>query len=251
MSDQRVPTIFSRQRAMAKWSRAQSRRERPDAATYLADAMAEDIIERLEFMRAEPKNALVIGDTTGKLERWLTERDGVGKALVPGGFAEAHPWPGTGLDLVVHLQAFGHVNDLPGALIHARAALCDDGCLIAAFPGAGSLPALRRIMLAADGERPAARMHPLVDNTAGAALLQRAGFRRQVVDSYPLRVRFSSFQRMVGDLRDHGLTSALAIEPAPVTKVAYQRAIEAFDALRDGRGKVTETVEILTLTAWR
>lgn len=251
MTEQRVPTIFSRQRAMAKWSRAQSRRDRPDAATYLADAIAEDIIERLEFMRAEPTNALVIGDTTGKLEQWLTERGDGGKALVLGSFDEAQPWPGGGFDLIVHIMGFGHVNDLPGALLHARAALADGGILMAAFPGAGSLPTLRQIMLIADGERPAARMHPLVDNQAGAALLQRAGFKRQVVDSFPLRVRFSSFRRMVGDLRDHGLTSALAIGPSPVSRAAFQRATEAFDALRDDAGKVSETVEILALTGWR
>lgn len=251
MTDQRVPTIFSRQRALAKWVRARSRRDRPEAATYLANAIAEDIIERLEFMRAEPKNALVIGDTTGKLEQWLTERGHVGKALVLGSFDEAQPWPHGGFDLIVHAMGLGHVNDLPGALLHARAALADGGLLIAAFPGAGSLTTLRQVMLSADGDRPAARMHPLVDNQAGAALLQRAGFKRQVVDSYPLRVRFGSLERMVGDLRDHGLTSALAMEPSPVSKAAYRRAMEAFDALRDDAGKVSETFEILTLTAWR
>lgn len=251
MTNQRVPTIFSRQRAMAKWARAQSRGDRPDAAKYLADAIAEDIIERLEFMRAEPRNALVIGDTTGKLEQWLTRRGAVGKSLVLGSFDEAQPWQEDAFDLIVHLLGLGHVNDLPGALLQARAALADGGLLIAAFPGAGSLPALRRIMLSADDERPAARMHPLVDNRAGAGLLQRAGFKRQVVDSYPLRVRFSSFQRMVGDLRDHGLTSALATGPAPIGKSAYRCALEAFDAMRDDTGKVSDTVEILTLTAWR
>ncbi|WP_435417635.1 methyltransferase domain-containing protein [Parerythrobacter aurantius] len=251
MPSARIPNIFSRQRTLAKLARAVTRQRRPGAATYVADAIAEDIIERLEFMRAEPRNALVIGDTTGKLEQWLVEQGGVGKAFDLGSFDEAQPWPEGGFDLVVHLMGLGHVNDLPGALLHARGALAANGILMAAFPGAGSLPALRRIMLQADGDRPAARMYPLVDNQAGAALMQRAGFKRQVVDSYPLNVRFGSFQRMVSDLRDQGLTSALAIDPAPFNKAAFGRATEAFDALRDETGKVRETVEILTLTGWR
>lgn len=251
MNEVRVPTIFSRQRALAKWSRADARRARPAAATYIADAIAEDIIERLEFMRAQPTNALVIGDTTGKLTRWLTEPGLVGKACDLGSNDEAQPWPGGDHDLIVHMIGLGHVNDLPGALLHAWAAMAADGILMAAFPGAGSLPTLRQIMLAADGERPAARMHPQVDNQAGAALLQRAGFKRQVVDSFPLRVRFGSFDRMIGDLRDHGLTGALAMDPAPIGKEGYKRALAAFDGLRDEAGKVGETVEILTLTAWR
>lgn len=213
--------------------------------------MAEDIIERLEFMRAQPKNALVIGDTTGKLADWLAQRGHVGKCFDFGSFDEAEPWRDGNFDLIVHFMGLGHVNDLPGALLHAHSALADGGVLMAAFPGAGSLQTLRHIMLAADGERPAARMHPLVDSHAGAGLLQRAGFKRQVVDSFPLRVRFSSFQRLLGDLRDHGLTSALAMEPTPVTKAVFEQALEAFEALRDDAGKVSETVEILTLTAWR
>ncbi|HCC27433.1 MAG TPA: methyltransferase, partial [Erythrobacter sp.] len=78
------------------------------------------------------------------------------------------------------------VNDLPGALLHLRNALADDGLMIASFPGAGSLPHLRRAMLAAEPDRPAARMHPLIDNQAAAGLLQRALFKRQVVDSHTL-----------------------------------------------------------------
>jgi hypothetical protein len=248
MSESRVPTIFSRQRTLAKWTRAQSRLRRGDAATYIVDTIAEDIIERLEFMCAQPSNALVIGNTTGKLGQWLAQQGAVGKSAALGSFDEAQPWPEERHDLVIHLMGLGHINDLPGALLHARGALTEGGILMAAFAGAGSLPTLRQIMLAADGERPAAGM---VDNQAGAGLLQRAGFKRQVVDSFPLRVRFSSLARMVGDLRDHGLTSALATEPSPVSKTGYRRALAAFDALRDGDGKVSETVELLTLTAWR
>lgn len=251
MTEPRVPTIFSRRRALAKWSRIEPRLKRADAATYIADTIAEDIIERLEFMRAEPTNALVIGDTTGKLVQWLDQRGTAGKSVALGSFDEAQPWAESGFDLVVHLMGLGHVNDLPGALLHARGALAEGGLFVAAFPGAGSLPNLRQIMLTADGERPSARMHPLVDNQAGAALLQRAGYKRQVVDSIPLRVRFGSLERMVGDLRDHGLTSALATGPEPLSKAAYRRALGAFDALRDGDGKVAESIEILTLTGWR
>ena len=102
-----------------------------------------------------------------------------------GEFDEEQPGPSSRFDLIVHLLGLGMVNDLPGALIHARIALAEGGLFIAAFPGAGSLPALRRIVLAADGDRPAARIHPQVDSRAGTALLERAGFKRQVVDSYP------------------------------------------------------------------
>jgi len=65
------------------------------------------------------------------------------------------------------------VDDLPGALVHIRRALAPDGLAIMSWCGAGSVPALRAAMVAADGERPAARIHPQVDVRAGGDLLQR------------------------------------------------------------------------------
>ncbi len=244
------PRIFDRRQASAKWARARARQS-GSGATYLADTMAEDVLERIDFMRFEPARALIIGDASRRLSDALAERGAKGQIGLLGEFEEEQPGPTAMFDLIVHLLGLGMVNDLPGALIHARNALAERGLFVAAFPGAGSLPVLREVMLAADDERPAARIHPQVDNRAATALLERAGFARQVVDSYPLRVRFPSLERMLNDLRDHGITSSLA-SPAPwITRAGLKRASAAFDSLRDEDGKVTETFEILVLTGWR
>ena len=50
---------------------------------------------------------------------------------------------------------------------------------------------LRAVMLAADGERPAARMHPMVDVRSGAQLLQRCGYADPVANTRGLDVRLS------------------------------------------------------------
>ena len=92
--------------------------------------------------------------------------------------------------------------------------------MIASFIGAGSLPALRAAMLVADGDRPAPRLHPQVDVRAGGQLLQRAGFADPVVDSRGLDVRFSSLERLVGDLRAQGLGNVLARSGPPLGKAA-------------------------------
>lgn len=244
------PRIFDRRRSAAKWARARARQASGGAA-YLAETMAEDVLERLDFMRFDPSRALIIGDVSHTLHTELSERGVQGSIGFLGDFDEEQPGPAERFDLIVHLLGLGIVNDLPGALIHARNALTEGGLFIAAFPGAGSLCALREIALTADRDRPAARIHPQVDNRAGTALLERAGFRRQVVDSYPIRVRFSSLERMIADLRDHGLTSSLA-DPGPaLTHDWLTRARGQFDAMRDDEGKITETFEVLTLTGWR
>ncbi|TRD09892.1 methyltransferase [Erythrobacter insulae] len=249
--DRSPPKIFNRRRALTKWRRSESRRAFRSETAYLTNALADDVAERLEFMNLAPKHALLVGDCHDELalrlqnsaeklsKQSLFERD------------DEQPGPFEEYDLIVHLLGLGMVNDLPGALIHARNSLAMDGLFIAAFPGAGSLTSLRQIALAADGERPAARIHPQVDIRAGTALLERAGFARQVVDSYPVKVRFSSLERMIEDLRDHGLTSSLASTAPPITRAGWQRARAAFDSMRDDGGKVTETFEILVLTGWR
>ena len=174
-----------------------------------------------------------------------------GEVAAYSSFDEESPLPGGPYDLIVSHSRLDTVNDLPGALIHCRTALAPDGLMIAQFLGAGSLSALRKVMLAADGERPAPRLHPQIDDRAATALLQRAGFTKHVVDTHILTVRYRSFERLVRDLREQALNSVLEL-PAPyVGKAGLARAKTAFDALRDEEGKVTETFQILTLTAWR
>jgi len=234
------PTIFSRQRRLAIRRRMRALQRRSNAPRYLLDDMVEDVTERLAFLRHEPENALVIGDWTGTLP---------GKHVSPeDGFDEEVPFPAGGFDFIASLGTLDTVNDLPGALVHLRNALAPGGLLIASFVGAGSLPRLRAAMLAADGDRPAARMHPAVDVRAGAQLLQRCGFADPVADSRHLDVRFGSRAALVGDLRAQGLTSVLASPAPPLTRAMLVRAAESF---MGGEERVTERFEILTLSGWK
>jgi hypothetical protein len=163
----------------------------------------------------------------------------------------AGPIAGGPYELVVSLGELDTVNDLPGALILLRAALAPGGLLLASLVGAGSLPKLRQAMLAADGERPAARIHPQVDHRAASALLQRAGFMRQVVDHHAFQVRYGALRTLMNDLHDQGLGSVLADRSPPLGKAGLIKAQEAFAGQADPDGKTSETFEIVTLTAWK
>ena len=222
-------------------------------AAWLSEQVEHDTVERLQFMQLTPTRALIIGPATGVLADWLSGQGAaVASHLV---LDEEQPLPpapdNQGYDLITSINSLDTVNDLPGALIHLRAALAPEGLAIAHFLGAGSLPMLRQIMLAADGDRPAARIHPQVDTRSATGLLQRAGFSRQVTDSHTLKVRYSSLDRLIADLREQALTGVLADQPPPISKAGLARAKTAFDALREPDGKVSETFEILTLTGWR
>ena len=240
------PLIFAPKRRMAARRRMLALQAGPDAPRYVMADMVEDVLDRLGFLRHSPVTALVIGDWTGALAAALTAQGAAVSAAEPAaGFAEDQPYPFGPFDFIASLGTLDTVNDLPGALIHLRGSLAPGGLMIASFSGAGSLPALRAAMLAADGERPAARIHPQVDVRAGGQLLQRTGFADPVVDSRGLEVRFRSMEGLVADLRAQGLGNVLARYAAPLGKAALARAREAFG------GPSVEQFEILTLSGWK
>jgi SAM-dependent methyltransferase len=229
---------------------------RADAPRFLAEDLAEDVLDRLAFLRHQPKRALVVGDTTGMLATALAAG---GCAVVRADPApitgeqaidEEQPFPDAGYDLIAQLGTLATVNDLPGAMLHIRRALAPGGLAIMSLCGAGSVPTLRQIMAETDGERPAARIHPQVDVRAGGDLLQRCGFAEPMSDSRVLDVRYSSLRRLVADLRAQGLGNCLA-RPGPLLgKAGLARAEAAFAAIADGEGRVTERFAILTMSGW-
>ena len=244
-----VPTIFSPRRCDQRVRRAIRRQSAPDAARFLLDDMVEDTLERLAFLRHRPAHALILGDWTGTLAASLRDNGSETSEAVTGNL-EA-PFASTGYDLIAVTGLLDAVNDLPGAMIHLRHALAPGGLIIAHFIGGQSLPALRAAMFAAEPDRPAARIHPLVDPRAAPALLQRAGWKDPVVDTHRLTVRYARLDRLVADLRDQGLGNALA-RPAPALgKAALARAQAAFAERADADGKTAETFEIITLTGRR
>jgi SAM-dependent methyltransferase len=237
------PTIFSPARRLAVRRRMLRAQLAPDAPRYLLDDMIEDVIDRLGFLRHVPQRLLAIGGLGG-LGKALSGCE-VTEADPATGFDQEAPFPFGDFDTVVSLGTLDTVNDLPGALIHIRNALAPDGLAIAQFLGAGSLPALRAAMLAADGDRPAPRLHPMVDVRAGGQLLQRARWADPVVDNRTLGVRYSSLESLVRDLRSQGLSNTLARPGPPLGKCQYSHAKERFES------GTLEKFEILTLSGWR
>jgi hypothetical protein len=250
MNASAVPTIFAERRRVARARRASLRqRSGSDPAGFVIDDIAEDMIDRLSFVRHAPTHSLMIGGCPAELASHL--KRGEAQLTVSVTANPAQPIPGAPYDFIGVIGQLDAINDLPGALIHLRNALTPGGLVIASFIGGQSLPALRAAMLAAEPDRPAARLHPMVDSRAAPALLQRAGWKDPVVDTHTLTVRYSSLDRLVSDLRDQGLGNALAKPAMPLGKSALARARAAFAARADAEGKVAETFEIVTLTGRR
>jgi SAM-dependent methyltransferase len=236
----------------------------PDAG-WLRRRMEEDILERLEIVTRTFGEALVLGCGDGWLVRQLAERGvkvwslDAGSRFASGcggvqGDEDRLPFADASFDLVVSAGSLDSVNDLPGALTLIRRVLRPDGLFLGAFLGAGSLPRLRRAMLAADdavGLAASPRLHPQIDVRAAGDLLARAGFALPVADVEGVQARYGSFLTLVEDLRASAATNILlSRSQAPVTRLGLTAAMADFSAATDEDGKTAERFEIIHLSGW-
>lgn len=228
--------------------RLRADRSRPGAC-FLHQRSADELIERLALVARELRDAFLLGPDdhfAGRL------RD-AGLSVAAGEAEDLIARRGA-YDLVASVGRLDTINDLPGALVLVRRALRPDGLFLAAFAGAGSLPALRRAMRAgeeAEGRGTAPRIHPQIDVRAAGDLLLRAGFALPVVDRDVVEVRYAALPQLVADLRAMGATNQLAGQSAPpLGRIGLAAAIADFAAQAGPDGKTAERFEIVHLSGW-
>lgn len=254
---QPLPLLFSPARQRAQRDRMG---HLPASADFLAPVIAEAITDRLAMVTRTFARVLLIGAhdralaahlhgiadefTIFEAGRRLAARSGAVVAE-----ADTIDFPFGSFDLIVWPGGLDSLNDVPGALLRLRALLAPDGLLLGAFVGDGSLPRLRRAIMA-DGVRPIARMHPQIDLAAIGNLLQRVGFALPVVDVEPLTVRYGDWRTLVRDLRASGLASRLAAAPPPLTRPELARINTAFAAQADADGRVAESFRLVHFSGW-
>ncbi|WP_294078301.1 methyltransferase domain-containing protein [Sphingomonas sp.] len=248
------PEIFVRDRRRTRRDRAAR-----DYATFdfLRAWMLEGIADRLSFVRRDFADILDLGCFGGAFiappDARVTRIDaGRRFADQAGGIQgdEDQPRFADGsFDLIVSAGVLDTVNDLPGALALIRRALRPDGLFLGAFLGGATLSTLRAAMLAAEVDRPAARVHPMIDVRSAGDLMVRAGFALPVADVETLDVRYASLFDLVRDLRGMGGTSLLA-DPAPLSRATLARAVDAFAARADAAGRTVERFDTIFVTGW-
>ena len=258
MSDDTAPRIlFSTHRrrlAMARGLRTAPQH----GGAFLAEHMADEIIERLGWVNRSFADALVLGHAPTALLQALAARGVAVTVAGPVGAdvlceEDALPFEPASFDLVIAIGTLDSVNDLPGALIQINRSLRPDGLMMAALIGAGSLPRLKAAMLAADeagGRGVAAHIHPQIDVRAAGDLLQRARFAMPVADSDTLMVRYSALPALVRDLRCHGWTNVLTSAAPPVGRAGLIAALQNFAEVAEADGKTAERFEIVYLSGW-
>ena len=222
------------------------RRGRTTGRGFFAETMAIDLFERLDLVRRDFADALVIGPSPLLVEG-LAARNIACQVYT--GEEDRLDTGDAQHDLILSSGALDTVADLPGALLLMRRALRPDGLLLANFAGGLSLKALRTAMSAADADNAVARIHPQVDVRSAGDLLVRAGFALPVADLDTLDVAYSSLAQLLTDLREAAATNVLAAR-YPVSR-GWRAAVDAaFSAQAGADSRTHETLSFITLTGW-
>jgi SAM-dependent methyltransferase len=254
-----VPIVFDRRTYAARRGRA----ARMEDGQFLVNHVAESIAERLGAVSRSFRRGLDLGSRSTSFARlaphagyWV--RTSLSPAFETDSLAadeEALPFAAESFDLLVSVLSLHAVNDLPGALVQIHRVLAPGGLFLAALFGGSTLGELRRALAAGEAERTGGaspRIAPFGDVRDMGALLQRAGFALPVADLDRVVVRYSSFTRLVNDLRALGETNALASRSLSPLRRDVLRAALAHYASHDAdhEGKLTATFDIVGLTGW-
>lgn len=231
---------------------------------FLLERAFGDCLERLAIIGHSAERALLLGCPDPGWPNRLAGHSAEVVVTDPGPlFARAaggdvvveDQWPGPPghYGLICAIGTLDTVNGLPLALRLLAEVLEPGGLLIGALSGGETLPRLRRAMAAADraGGAAAAHIHPRIEASALAPLLANAGLDRPVVDVDRAEVAYSSFARLIDDLRRMAATNLLSARPRRgLGKAGLAAAIADF-AAAGVDGRTTETFEILHFAAWK
>lgn len=247
-----APVLFDQALLRARRARA----ERLGAATFLLDAVAGDLVERLDAVLRQFTDVADIGSPGATLARRLAPRFGAVTPVdltAPGG--EGLDLASQSLDLAVSALALHFVNDLPGVLVQVRRALKPDGLFLAALLGGDTLTELRQAFAAAEIEIEGGlspRVAPFADLRDLGALLQRAGFALPVTDVDRLTVRYDHALALIQDLRRMGATNILterrrkSLRRASLLRMAQVYA----ERFADPDGRIRATFDVVWLSGW-
>ena len=245
-------------------ARRRDRAARVGPELFLLERTFADCLERIEIIGTRWKSAFLLGCPDPE---WKNRLGAVAVTI-----AVADPGPAFGraaggailvedewdppegrYDLIVAIGTLDSVNDLPKALRSLASSLRPGGLLIGALSGGDTLPLLRSAMAAADRitGQAAPHVHPRIEASALAPLLQQAGLARPVVDVDRVSVRYLSLRRLVGDLRAMGATNLLDQRSKHYLGKSALAQAEADFARSASDDRSTETFEILHFAAWK
>lgn len=268
MTQNNTPNIFNRSKIIKQRKRAAENFNKHD---FLFRQMAENLCERLEYIKRKFPVALDLGAKTGIIEKILRNRGGIeylvqmeicedllsqagGVKII--GDEENIPFADNSFDLVISSGSLHSVNDLVGTLIQVRKILKPSGLFLAAFFGGETLSEMRSSFEKAEIECKGGispRILPFINIQTAGSLLQRAGFVLPVVDSDFVNVSYEHPLKLMRELRGMGEANCLndSIKNFTPCSLVMSAVYNYFQDFSDDEGRINAGFEIITVTGWK
>lgn len=266
------------------------KRKQRDRAAWLMrpkdsfiDAVAENLLDRLEDCRKSFPTALCLGGSLEAVRRLIGGRGAIEKLIMMDtshdmlksckdsmekdvfdknmetsfvlGDEEFLPMQENSLDLVISSLALHWTNDLPGAMIQSRLALKPDGLFLAAILGGETLKELRIACTIAQMEREGGispRLSPLAQVRDAGNLLTRAGFTLPGVDVDEYVVKYNSVLELIEHLRAMGETNALFQRKKMLNRETALATAAIYESMfGEDDGTIPATFQVIYMTGWK
>ncbi len=242
-----------------------------DSASVLQQEVAKRLVERLDYIKHQPKYALDMGSGTGIISKDLLARypkayvialdlaiNMAQKSQKVGGWfrkpkvicadAELLPLKSECIDLVVSNLMLNWCNDLTKTLLGFHGVLAPNGLLLFSTFGPDTLKELQQSWQAVDNNP---HINNFIDmHDIGDALLQ-AGFINPVTDMEMMTVTYSNVSQIMQDLKKMGLTNVqMERSKGLMGKKKFNKFLQAYDQFKTPDGLFPATWEVIYGHAW-
>lgn len=199
-----------------------------DKYDFLFRRSIQDIIAKASFHKTHYKDILDLGSRTGHFARFidgeiafdnLYQAD-LSKKMLDMALSvrvqcdeECLPFAENVFDLVVSNLNLHWINNIPGTLQQIKNTLKPEGIFIASLIGGDSLKNLRDLLIKTEmdlGVKIGFHISPMITPDSIANLMERAGFKRIVVEKDTVEVQYSSASSILRDLRGMGESNCMA-----------------------------------------
>lgn len=169
---------------------------------------------------------------------------------------ECLPFAPESFDAALCILNLHTVNDVPGTLAQLQRCLKPDGLFMAVVFGGETLRELRSIFARVEAARSGGvspRIAPFMDVRDGGALLQRAGFALPVADSELFTVSYEHLFALMHEIRGMGQANMLQHQLQHFTpRGFFLDAAKCYaEAHHNSDGRISATIEFITLTGWK
>lgn len=242
-----------------------------DAAAVLQHEIGQRMLDRLDYVKLQPKRILDIGCGTGVAADKLLRRYPGSEVLALDfalpmlaharrrgrwlrrprcvcGDLDALPLASQSVDLVFSSSALQWSADPAHAIAEMHRVLRPDGLLMFSSFGPDTLFELRAAWGEVDGH---AHVHGFVDMHDYGDMLLAAGMADPVMDAERIRLTYADTRSLMRDLKAIGANNAASDRPRGLTGRAQLTAFaRAYEGFRDADGRLPATYEVVYGHAW-